>query len=410
MPRSADALVTSSVLRWAREDAGYEVEEAARKVSVKPAKLESWEAGEARPTIKQARKLAQAYKRPLGVFFLLEPPTSFQAMQDFRRLPVDRPRTESPCLRLAIRQARHLREVALSLAAGLGEDLSTWDLRADRTTPAEALARSIREELGVPMQDQTSWYRKHEALKGWRRALEDRGMLVYQMSGVEMNEARAFSLAELPLPVVAINSNDAPAGRVFSMLHELAHVALRAGGLCDLHTAPGEAEDLEAYCNHVAGAVLVPAGDLLATPIVQAHGGDPRWAEEDLTALANQFSVSREVILRRLLILERTTLDFYRQQRDRYVQEYNKLLDRGTGGPTWDVRTISRVGERFARLALESFYQERITLADLTGYFGVKFQHLPKIEQAIFGRAIAFEASGLRAPMIGRPSPSSVDD
>jgi Zn-dependent peptidase ImmA (M78 family) len=71
-----------------------------------------------------------------------------------------------------------------------------------------------------------------------------------------------------------LNGGDAQVGRTFSLLHELCHLILRDGGLC----LPGddrirEETDLEALCNRVAGATLVPAESLLAEPIVRRVAG-----------------------------------------------------------------------------------------------------------------------------------------
>jgi Zn-dependent peptidase ImmA (M78 family) len=59
--------------------------------------------------------------------------------------------------------------------------------------------------------------------------------------------------------VVALNTRDAPQARTFTLLHELAHIALRTGeALCDLtEQTPADAR-VEVFCNHVAGAALQP--------------------------------------------------------------------------------------------------------------------------------------------------------
>src|SRR5664280_543803 len=82
---SVPALVEPAVLRWARESIGLSVLAAERKLGLPEGRVEAWETCEATPTIAQLRSAASVYKRPLGVFFLPEPPTDFDAMRDFRR-------------------------------------------------------------------------------------------------------------------------------------------------------------------------------------------------------------------------------------------------------------------------------------------------------------------------------------
>ena len=56
-------------------------------MGVKLQRLEDWEGGVGRPTIKQLRRLGQLYKRPIAVFYLDEKPIDFQPLRDFRRIP-----------------------------------------------------------------------------------------------------------------------------------------------------------------------------------------------------------------------------------------------------------------------------------------------------------------------------------
>ncbi len=62
--------------------------------------------------------MADAYRRPLSVFYLQEAPKTFQAMPDFRRLSGTGLRRLSPELTLEIRLAHQCRQLALEL----GED------------------------------------------------------------------------------------------------------------------------------------------------------------------------------------------------------------------------------------------------------------------------------------------------
>src|SRR5260370_36684318 len=113
MPAQIEALVKPELLIWARRMAGLDAEAAARKIHVKRSKLDLWEAGAARPTIGQLRKLADAYKRPLGVFFLEEIPPEEPLPPDFRRLDPTQSEQFSPELRLSIRKAHLKRAMAL---------------------------------------------------------------------------------------------------------------------------------------------------------------------------------------------------------------------------------------------------------------------------------------------------------
>lgn len=99
MKERIDALVNPKMLGWARKSIGYDIFAAAKKIGIKPERLTDWENGVKKPTIKQAIKMAEVYKRPLSVFYLNEPPKDFSiAMRDFRRIHDSLPGTFSPGL------------------------------------------------------------------------------------------------------------------------------------------------------------------------------------------------------------------------------------------------------------------------------------------------------------------------
>jgi len=231
----------------------------------------------------------------------------------------------------------------------------------------------------------------YEPLNHWRTALESHGVLVFQTSRVDLDEARGFSIAERPLPVVVVNGGDPPNGRVFSMLHELVHVALRSGGICDMEERakrPPEEDRVEVFCNHVAGAVLVPRDALLSEESIE-KGTSGSWPDDALTRLAVRYGVSREVVLRRLLILGRTTESFYKRKRAEYAEEWRLRQKEQKGFAPPDVMALGRVGRLFAQLVLESYRQKRITSSNVADYLDVKLKHVDSIErQATRGTAV----------------------
>ncbi len=368
--------------------AGLGAEEAARRAHVKLERLQSWEAGEARPTINQLRNLARVYRRPLSVFYLPEVPTSFTPLRDFRRFPGKLAAAGFPELTQEIRRARDRREIALELYQALGEAPPEFAISAGLGEDCEVAAQRLRASLGVTYEEQIRWQSPYEALKRWRATLEDLGILVFQTVGVEPSEARAFSISEFPLPVIAVNNKEAPVARIFSMIHEFAHIALKQGGVCDLEEkAKGrgaEEERVEVACNRIAGAILVPADRLLAETAISNAGARTDWEEEQIGFLAHRYSVSREAILRRLLLVGRTSLEFYRKKRG----EYQEQQPRRTGGIVLPhTVAVSSAGPLFVRLVLTSYYQDKITASDLSDMLNVRLKHVPRIERLVLGSA-----------------------
>ncbi|HXN49289.1 MAG TPA: XRE family transcriptional regulator, partial [Bryobacteraceae bacterium] len=230
------ASVQPELLVWARKSARYQIHEAAKKASVSAERLVEWESGTSFPTINQLRTLANIYKRPLAVFFLPEPPVQFDAMRDFRRLPNAANAEYTPELMLAVRRARFRREIAVEIAEELELEvpLLNFDPRPFMGQSSR-LAEAGRTLLSVTLDEQLQWRDKYEALNAWSAAVEKLGVLVFQTSGVSMREMRGFSIHESVYPVIVVNAKDSPRGRIFTVLHEFAHLLMHSGGLCDTH-------------------------------------------------------------------------------------------------------------------------------------------------------------------------------
>ena len=91
MPTAIPAEVNPVLLMWAREQSGYPPNFVAKRIGVKVERLEAWERGDLKPTVRQARELAKYYHRPFGVFFLPQPPSVPPLAAEYRRLPGVRP-------------------------------------------------------------------------------------------------------------------------------------------------------------------------------------------------------------------------------------------------------------------------------------------------------------------------------
>jgi transcriptional regulator with XRE-family HTH domain len=86
--------IQPKILTWARETAGLSLDDAAHALGLADSRgrtgalrLEALELGEDEPTRPILLKMAKAYRRPLLVFYLAEPPKTGNRGQDFRTLP-----------------------------------------------------------------------------------------------------------------------------------------------------------------------------------------------------------------------------------------------------------------------------------------------------------------------------------
>ncbi len=373
---SQEISVESSVLKWARETIGKSVEDVAKRLDLSEGVVEKWESGEKRPTLKQLRELSTFYKRPLAVFFLAGPPVEAPIPTDFRTLPKQTKKPFSERTLLAMRRARRLQSLTRDLNRSLDRESRVEIGQATLAGSPVTFASRTREHLRVAIEEQWKWKDEVVALAQWKRGIEECGVLVFELP-FPLEEGRAFSFADREQPTITLNSNDSTNGRIFSLFHEYGHLLLGQSGICDLSE---EGKVVEQFCNSFAGELLVPRAPLLAHPSVKVHGASTAWKEEDLQQVAREFKVSREVVLRRLLILGRTTERFYQQKR----KEWELPPRRRRGGKRIPPKQCVRQnGIPFTSLVLESARQEKITYRDVSDYLSIGLKHLAAVESLV---------------------------
>ena len=385
MARSIPALVKPALLGWARERSGLRLEEASAKAKIDASLLRAWEDGTEQPSIAQLRKLGEIYKRPLAVFFLQEPPKDFDAQREFRRLPGVTPQNESPGMRLALRTALFRREAARELYDQLGEEVPKFDAKAEPTESAETVGRRIREILGITWEAQLAWPSAHAALNEWRAAVERHGILVFQSGEMDVDEMRGISIPHGPLPVILLNSGDAPHGRIFTLLHEFAHILLtNAGHETSSLEGQRKPEDqrLERISNRFAAAALLPREPFLAE--VRRYPGAAQGDEDSLRKLAlRRLKVSPEAILRRLVELGRAKTAVYRAMRLAWQKRPWYSAPQGEGGPPLEVRVIASAGRPFVSLVLDGYRRNAVSSSDVSDYLGMQLKFIGRLAKQL---------------------------
>jgi Zn-dependent peptidase ImmA (M78 family)/transcriptional regulator with XRE-family HTH domain len=384
MPRSIPALVKPELLVWARMRSGFALEAAASKAGIEPERLSDWETGEEQPSIPQLRKLGEAYRRPLAVFFLPTPPTDFDPQREFRRLPGLPVEKESPEMRVALRMALFRRQAALDLFERLGERLPEIPALAHPQEQAEEVGRRIRQLLSVSWDSQLQWASAYGALNEWRSRIERLGILVFQTGDVSLKEMRGTSIPHGPLPLILLNNSDSPLGRVFTLLHELAHILLSNGGhrtsAMESRSLP-EDRRLEVLSNGFAAAALMPREDFLQES--RSHPGALVGDEGSLRHFANRIKVSPEAILRRLVSLRRIPASVYRQKRRVWQSKPWFGLRESSGGPPIEVRIVSSLGRPFTSLVIDAYHRNAVSSGDVVDFLGVQLKHLNRVARQL---------------------------
>jgi Zn-dependent peptidase ImmA (M78 family) len=363
--------VAPAMLVWARKRSGRQASDFAKRFP----KLVQWESGELAPTMRQLEDFARATHTPVGFFFLPEPPVEEVPLPDFRTFGDEEVFTPSPDL-LDTVYACELRQDwyrAFAEDRGYEEVELVGSLTVD--DDAEEAAAQLRDLLGFGLARRVDFRTWSETLDGLRDHAEAVGVLV-MINGVvgsdthrrlNPKEFRGFALADGLAPVVFINGADTKAAQIFTLAHELAHLALGGSALSRPDLAEMDmGSGVEAWCNRVAAELLVPLRS-----IVEEYVASPDLTTE-LDRLAKFYKVSTLVVLRRIYDAGLMAWDVYRPA---YEAELARVLEfaasRSNGGNFYNTEPI-RVSRTFARALVTDTAEGRTLHRDAFRLLGFK--------------------------------------
>ncbi len=361
--------VQPALLAWARERSGVPLDEVVSKF---PA-FGEWESGRKQPTLKQLEKFAHSMRAPIGYLFLSEPPDESLPVPDFRTMGDEPVRRASPDLLETVYLCQQRQDWYRDYARVNREPPVTFVGSFNVGGGVVEAAARMSGVLGFSPTDRgTNW---SQALSHLIDAADRFGILV-MVSGIvgsnthrKLNprEFRGFALSDQLAPVIFINGADTKAARIFTLAHELVHIALGDSGVDDVDMSVQVNSTTERWCNEVAAEFLIPTEFLRDVQI------DRNNLPEQLLDLARRFKVSTLVVLRRLFDAGLLTLG---QFRTAYAQELERVLaimetHPGGGGNFYNTQPL-RVSKRFARAIIESTQEGQTLHRDAFKMLGFK--------------------------------------
>lgn len=362
------ARINPALLTWARERAQFGVPVLASRLKIPPERLEAWERGEQWPTFKQAQDFASRTYVPFGYLYLREPPEETLPLPDLRTVAGHRPERPSAELiemaQIVLRRqewyAEYLRDQGVERNPNVG--------RASVVNNVLDVVRDMRRVLDVPAHPERGDWEQYQRLLV--RKIEQAGILVMRQGFIRhhtrplsVQEFRGFAIADPLAPVIFINLADAPSARLFTLIHELAHIWLGQSGISD--ASPDSHRREEIFCNAVAAEFLVPEEEF------QTHWRVLENWRDNLPPLEAHFRVSQWVIARRALTLGKIGREDYQ----RYVAELlerHRNREKSGGGPTYYRTRKGQVSEAFSRALVSEALSGRVLLRDAGNLLNVK--------------------------------------
>jgi len=392
------AHINPGVFSWARDSAGYTVEETAKKIGCNPNAVAQWESGAGYPTLTQAKNAARVFGRPVATFYLQQPPEE-KTLPDFRVFPGLEKQPQSPNLLRLVRQVVHRCEWAAEVRRMQGDAPLGFvgSVSLGEQSPGE-VAKQIRREIKTPFDGHEGRGGADELLRRWINKFEDLGVFVFKTDShpsraIAIEEMRGLAEANPMAPAIALNAKDpSKRGQIFTLLHEAAHLWIGRGGISNINnahqlTAKGGAEKMEMFCNRVASEFLIPAEKFRQT-------WDKRQAGRDLYGYINKcralFSASGDAIARKAADARLITWEQYLDLHARYVEQWQLAKSRRQADgdavriPAHN-RLVGQNGRPFIRLVLSSYYAGDIHPFDAVGLLGAgEHRHIDKLAERVF--------------------------
>jgi Zn-dependent peptidase ImmA (M78 family) len=372
--------VNHKVIVWARESLALNRNQAAEKTGISAKRLAQLEEGEKQITLEELKEFSKAYKRTIATLLLKEPPKE-------KPLPPDRRTIDSKELGnfheksiMAVRKARALSQSYIELKNELGIGIPKFNFFATLKEKPQTIAIKLRQLLNL---DELREIKNiNHALEAYIEKVELLGVAVFQLS-LTQDRLRGFSVTDEAIPIIGIKrGGESATAKIFTLFHELGHIILNEGGLCDL--SEKTTLEIEKWCNAFSGEVIIPSAELLQMNVVeeQRQAGNRIWAKSELVTLGNYFHAGPLAILRSLLENKLTTAAFYNEKH----QAWNKPSfgrSKHPEGRNIAKETIKEKGRTYISLAFSAFDQNRIDLKDLSDFLGIKFSYIPKTRQLL---------------------------
>lgn len=363
--------VNNDILTWAIARAGYELPDFVEKYP----RITDWLSGAKQPTVKQLEDFSNRVHLPFGYLFLPKPPNetiNFPFFRTGRKEGTDR---VSLNVYDTILDLQRRQEWLVAYVEELGNDALPYVSRFDKLTNPMDVVQDIRGTLGLSPSWTAGCPTWEDALDTLVKKIEEIGIIVV-FNGIVGNnthrvipveECRGFVLVDEYVPFMFVNSADAKAAQLFTIVHELAHVWLGRSAGFDFRQLMPSDDPAERLCDQVAAEFLVPEA------LLRAH-----WTGiADIQKLATKFKVSKIVIARRALDLGLISRATFFQVYNTYMAEFAAKKQGQEPGGNFYFTTRRRVSPTFAAYIDSAVKADKLLYRDaykLTGLNGKTYE------------------------------------
>lgn len=333
--------------------------------------ITQWLNGTKNPTFNQIENLSKKTNIPLGYFFLQTPPAEQIDLLEYRTIDSIQFANPSRNLLDVIYEMESVQDWMQNYRQDMGFDILSVVGCMKRMKKIDVIVDRIRKDLEI----ERTWYENcagvRESFAYIRERLEACGVVV-MMSGVvgknthralDVDEFRAFAMVNKWAPLIFINAADSNGAKLFSLLHEAAHIWLGVDDLFnDRQNRIDGVSEIEKICNAVAGELIVPQ-DIFLDKWRLADTGEDTF--EIIAELVKCFRCSDVVIARKALDCGKISPNIYHHVVNVAIDNYNQMKQNkeNSGGNYYNTMG-SRLDGCFVRALCESINMGRTSYTE----------------------------------------------
>ncbi len=376
------------LLLWARETAGYSIEDLAKEFP----KLPEWESGNQNPSYAQLESLATKYHRPIALFFFPNPPEEESVKKSLRAISEDEINNLSPHIRYLFRKAKSFQVKLRELFENqeLEQRKKIHWLKNISNHPIKDTASQVRKLFNVSLDTQTSWDNSDIALKEWRKILAINGIYVFK-EAFKDDKVSGFCIYDNTFPIIFINNSHSKNRQIFTLFHELAHLIFHDSYLDIFDSRIYDLEEkdpnhIEVKCNKFANQFLVPEDYFLKN---YSHSD---MSDDSISKIAEHFKVSRDVILRKMLdnnFINRSEFLGKIQEWARQKKGFTNNKKEGKSSGNYHNTKMSYLGDAYLSLVFTNYYKGKLNVEKATEYLGIPVKSFSSIEDKFLHRSSA---------------------
>ncbi|MEM3455674.1 MAG: ImmA/IrrE family metallo-endopeptidase [Nitrososphaeria archaeon] len=370
--------INPEIIKWAIDTSPFKKEEIAKKIKKPIKNIDDWLSGKEKMTFAEAKRLSEIVGRNPTIFLLDKPISDTQIPMDFR--------LQKGVKKLGIKSMKVIRK-AKYIQERIYEIMNLLKMNADCPIKSVSLyfsplekAKEIRtllglEELNNDKIDDNTFFEKI------REKLYNLNILVL-MESLPYQEIRGFSLLDRkPYMIVVNNSDPFPKSKIFSLFHELGHLLLRKGALCNPEEIPIENNTelekfkIEKWCNTFAACTLVSPEVIFDT----FKGKSSEVIEERVKKISSKYHISKSAIY--ITLYENNIIDL--PTLNDFQSKFVKPIKKGGRAIPLEKRIIKKFGKNMTKLVFYAHDEKIITTHDLMSIISIKLENYERVKDLV---------------------------